>query len=176
MKLSLPKALKPFPENKYSEIISEVGKYRYKIFSEGEQIPGGLFQRNFNISNYNCVVAGTGDTLSPFYIDITATLRPIVVPADTPVVVVRLLRYDDAHGKPHFNADDQLIFASEDGSVWRLPRKDAPDHFIQIANTANLLTVADAYQLPDAKEGEVNQYSAKGAKLHINLKPVNASK
>ncbi len=173
MKISLPKALKPFPEKSYSEIINEVGKYRYSIFEEGESVPGGIFKQKLDLANYNCVVAGTGSTISAINLNIPTLSSSLVVPLDTPVVIVRLLRFDDSHGEPHYNADDQLIFATQDGTVWRLPRKDAPDHFIEIANSASLLTVAEAYQLPDVKQGPVSDYSAKGAKLHIDLKPLD---
>lgn len=166
--------LELFPEKGYNEILRAVGKFRYAIFEKGDVIPGGVFRKKLNLEHYNCVVAGTGCTTSLYKLS-TPTTPSIEIPKDTPVIVVRLLRFCNSHGDPHFNADDQLIFPSKEGTVWRLPRKDTPDHFVEIAGEANLITVADAFRLPDAKSGEIKDYSANGAKLYIDLHPLGGS-
>jgi len=163
--------LKIFPEKQYREILDEVGSYRYAIYEQDELIPGNLFTKTLGIENYHCVVAGTGDTLSICTL-ILSNAKEIIIPQGSPVVVVRLLREDLSHGEPHYNADDQIIFPTVGGDIFRLPRKDAPDHFFKIAGTANMLTIADAYHLPEEKSGPITQYSEKGARLHIDLFPV----
>lgn len=164
----MDKLFKLFPENKYKEIVKEVGVYQYCIYDKNESVPGGIFSGELNIQNYNCVVAGTGSTLSMYSVQIDH-IQKIVIPKDEQVIVVRLLRFDDKHGSPHYNADDQIIFPTADGAIVRLARKDAPDHYIEIAKHANISSIADAYKLPQNKYGSVDKYSEKGAKLQVEL-------
>ena len=162
--------LKLFPEKKYDEILKEVGSFRYVIYEPGESIPGNIFSQSLEIENYNCVVAGTGDTLLPCLLALP-THKNIVIPQGSPVIVVRLLREDRSHGELHYNADDQIIFPTVEGNIFRLSRKDAPDHYLQIAGTANILTIATAYSLPSDKCGPIGQYSERGARLYVDLMP-----
>ena len=97
--------------------------------------------------------------------------QKLVIPKNEQVIVVRLLRFDDMHGSPHYNADDQIIFPTIDGDIVRLARKDAPDHYIEIAEHTNISSIADAYKLPEFKFGSVDKYSEKGAKLQVELMP-----
>lgn len=162
--------LKVFSEKSYTQIINEVGSFRYAIYNQGETVPGDIFSRVLGIEHYNCVVAGTGSTLSLCTLTLPYS-KQVVIPQNSPVIVVRLLRADNTHNELHYNADDQIIFPTAEGHIFRLPRKDAPDHYITIAGTANMLPIADAYQLPEQKSGPIAQYSARGAKLHIDLEP-----
>ena len=169
----MSKILKPFSEKGYDEIINEVGQFRYNIFDQGEAIPSQVFKKDFNFDYYNCVIAGTGSTLTMCSLDLKLP-KKFTIPREASVVIVRLLRYDDSHGDPHYNADDQIIFPTEDGRIWRLARNSAPDHFISIVGSTNLFTIAEAYQLPEEKSGHISQYTEKGAKLHINLHPIKS--
>lgn len=166
----MARILKPFPEKGYNEIIKEVGQFRYKIFEKDEAIPGEIFKETLNFDPYNCVIAGTGSTLALCSLDLGLSER-YTIPKGVSVVICRLLRYDNSHGEPHYNADDQIIFPTSDGSIWRLPRKTAPDHYVQIAETADMFTLGDAYHLPKEKSGEIGQYTAQGARLYIDLLP-----
>jgi hypothetical protein len=166
----MSRKLKVFSEKNYTQIINEVGPFRYAIYDRGETVPGDIFSRVLAIEDYNCVVAGTGSTLSLCTLTLPYS-KQVVIPKNSPVIVVRLLRADNARGEMHYNADDQIVFPTIEGDIFRLPRKDAPDHYITIAGTANMLTLADAYQLPDQKSGPIAQYSAKGARLYVDLNP-----
>lgn len=159
-----------FSEDSYKEILKEVGPFRYSIYDPGELVPGNIFSKALNLENYNCVVAGTGSTLA--FCDLTLpNSKRIVIPKDSPVIVVRLLHEDTLHGTPHYNADDQIIFPTLQGNIFRLPRKDAPDHYREIVGTTNLFSIATAYQLPSSKSGPISQYTENGARLHIELSP-----
>jgi hypothetical protein len=160
--------LKIFPEKGYKEILQEVGKFRYAIYDKGETVPGDVFRRTLAIEQYNCVVAGTGSTVSLCALSLPEN-KQVVIPQNSPVVVVRLLRKDDKHGVVHYNADDQIIFPTEEGNIFRLARKDAPDHYLAIAAVSYTMPVADAFKLPLDKSGPIDKYSARGAKLHLNL-------
>lgn len=164
------KTFKLFPEKRYKEIVKEVGAYQYHIYDKDELVPGGIFYKELNIQNYNCVVAGTGSTLSMYSVQIDP-VQKIVIPKNEQVIVVRLLRFDDKHGAPHYNADDQIIFPTVAGDIVRLSRKDAPDHYVEIAQHANISSIADAYKLPNNKSGSVDKYAEKGAKLQVKLMP-----
>ena len=164
------KIFKPVPEKNYNKIIKEIGNFRYYIYNEGEPVPGDIFSRTLALQNYKCVVAGTGDTRESYTFE-NNYQQEILIPKGEQIVVVRLLRYDDSHGDPHYNADDQLIFPIQDGRVFRVSRNDVQDHYLKITATANMLSVADAFKLPTAKYGPVEKYSEKGASLHIEIVP-----
>lgn len=166
------KLVKIFPEKKYKEIIEEVGPYRYCIYEKDELIPGGIFSKGLAIQDYNCVVAASGSTTSLCTLQLTLD-KQVVIPKDAQVSIVRLLRYDGSHGEPHYNADDQIIFPTIEGNIFRVARRDNPDHYLKIAGSTNMFTIADAYRLPIEKTGPVNKYSAQGAKLHVKLEPYN---
>lgn len=168
----MAKIFKLFPERRYKEIIKEVGVYQYHIYDKDESVPGEIFQKELNIQNYNCIVAGTGSTLSMYSVQIDP-VHKIVIPKNEQVIVVRLLRFDDRHGTPHYNADDQIIFPTVAGDIVRLARKDAPDHYVEIAQHTNISSIVDAYKLPDNKSGSVDKYTEKGAKLQVELLPRN---
>jgi hypothetical protein len=167
----MSKIFKFFPEKKYREIIKELGVHRYCIYDKGETIPGDVFSKTLGIEEFNCVVAGTGGT-DTIYTIRHPLERQVVIPSGEQVIVVRLLRADHKHGKPHYNADDQIIFPTVDGDILRLSRKDAPDHYLEIAKNANMLTIADAFKLPKDKSGDVEKYTERGAKLHVDLLPL----
>ncbi|MBW2044308.1 MAG: hypothetical protein JRI96_05405 [Deltaproteobacteria bacterium] len=161
-------SLKYLKDKQYRDILNEVGRYSYRIFDKDELVPGNIFGGITGHQDYNYVVAGTGATISIY--TFTHTLNQnIIIPKDTPLFVARLLRYDDAHGKPHYNADDQIIFQTIKGNILRMSRKDAPDHFIKLTKKANLFTIAEAYKLPNKKSGPVEQYSENGSSLPIEI-------
>jgi len=167
-----------FPEKSYKEIITSIGSLHYCVFDQVEIIPGNIFSTTLPLQQYNCVVAGTGDTISDYNFTCISSLgstkhiaENIVIPKKTEIIVVRLLRHDTGHGENHFNATDQLIFLTKKGNVLSFSRKDAPDHYISIAKNARVISLADAYKLPKEKSGPVENYSAEGASLHIELLP-----
>jgi hypothetical protein len=167
--------LKIFPEENFKEIIEEIGPWNYRIYDKGERMPGPVFKRELEIAKYNCVVAGTGCTISD-YTMILPQEPEIVIPGGEPIMIIRLLRYDDGHGDPHYNANDQILFPAKSGTIYRLLRNDAPDHFIEIAANSNIASIAEAYNLPEEKSGPVVKYSAKGGKLHIDITPLDEKK
>jgi len=163
-----------FPEKEYKEIISEIGPFHYCIYEKGERLPGNVLPSALPFQDYNCVVAGSGSTLS------LCTLKfhqeKITIPIGAQVIVTRLLRFDNTHGEPHYNANDQLIFPTTSGNIFRLARNDAPDHYKRIINSTNMLSIADAYQLQESKYGHIAKYGEKGAKLHLELYPIQIDK
>jgi len=164
--------MKKFPEENFKEIIKEVGPWNYARYDKGECLPGQVLKRELDIQKYHCVVAGTGCTVSD-YSFVYPGQSDIVIPGGSPIMIARLLRYDDKHGEPHYNADDQLLFPIKSGDIYKLSRRDAPDHFIGITTNSTITSVADAYNLPEEKSGPIEKYSAKGAKLHIDIIPLD---
>ncbi|TRZ94942.1 hypothetical protein D4R78_05240 [bacterium] len=164
--------MKKFSEQNFKEIIKEVGPWNYHIYDKGESLPGQLLKQDLDIAKYNCVVAGTGCTLAN-YIVACPNQPKIIIPAGVPIMVFRLFRYDVGHGEPHYNANDQIIFPTKSGDFYRFSRKDAPDHFIKITANSTVRSIADAYNLPEEKSGPVDKYSVKGAKLHVDIVPLD---
>jgi len=164
--------LKCFPEKQYAEILKEVGAYQYHRYDKGEVLPGGMFKELPRFQDYNFAITGTGATIADYsftYADRYTDYPAITIPKGSQLFVVRFLRYDDRHGDPHYNADDQLIFPTLEGNILRMPRKSHQDHFIEIAKGTEISTVAEAYKLPKEKHGPINKYFEDGASLPIEI-------
>ena len=159
---------KIFPEKKYKEIVESIGRFKYFLYEKAEILPGGFFSQISRLSDYTCVLAGTGATTGTCTLRLLGT-EEIIIPKNEQVIVFRLLRYDDSHGEPHFNANDQIIFPTQKGNILRLARKDVPDHYIKISAESNMRTIAEAYKLPEEKSGPIEQYVESGARLHVDL-------
>jgi len=164
----MKKQLKLFLEEKYREIIRELGKFRYRIFNKGEKVPGNIFKNLSGINTYNCAVLGTGNTIGICSVQLPWG-EQIVIPQGEQVIVARLFRSDGSHGNPHYNADDQLIFPATAGHIFRLARNDAPDHYLEIAKHTNIMSIADAYKLPTENTGPVDKYCERGATVPIQF-------
>jgi hypothetical protein len=142
-------------------------------------VPDEIFKKQLNIPQYNFVVACSGTTTADYHISLVTKgglqeIGGIVIPKGHDITVVRLLRHCEHDGTPHFNADDQIIFPAADGNVYRLSRKDAPDHYIALSANVGIQDVASAFNLPDEKYGPINEYSHKGASLHVELNPLKS--
>ena len=166
--------IRAFPENHFTQLMSDIGESRYKIFEKTELLPDGVFRSNFHFQDYNCVFASTAATASDYNIVLKTAggenkISNLFIPKGNPIIVVRLLRYCEHDGIPHYNADDQVIFPTREGLTYRLSRKNAPDHYIALSGIAGLRDIADAYQLPDQKYGMAKDYKAKGAELHVEF-------
>jgi len=169
-------ALERFSEKRFKEIITEVGPYNYRLYEKGESLPGEVLGSRLEINDYNPVIIGTGASASAYKLFVkdifNGGVEPeIIIPKNSPVMLARLLRYDDTHGKPHYNATDQLFFSSEEGDVYRLVRTYPPDHVIKITENTNIISIASAFKLPDKKSGSVLEYTTDGAQLYIEVNP-----
>ena len=162
-----------FPEKKYQEILKEVGAYRYQVFDKNEKMPGDVFPIGMPFPTYTNILAGTGDTASDY--TFTDCEPRFTLPKGAQLIVARLLRYDYNRGNPHYNADDYLIFLTQEGNVFRMKRSHAPDHFIRIIDLSQVKPIAEAFHLPDEKAGPVENYGSKGASLHIQLEELGQS-
>jgi hypothetical protein len=160
-------SIESFPEKNYKEILREVGPFNYAIFEKGQSLPGNFLPKNLPFVNYMPLVAGTGSTAGD-YTFYEAQDR-FTIPKGTTVILQRLLRYDDGHGLPHYNADDHVIFETVEGNIFRMKKDKAPDHFLKIVDSARLTPIAEAYHLPDEKTGPVEQFGKKGALLPIKI-------
>ena len=156
-----------FSEKDYTEIINEVGSFRYSIFDQGESLPGNVLPKALPVHSYTPVLVGTGSTTSIY--TFSEAQGHFIVPKGSCVIVQRLLRFDDTHGTPHFNADDFVIFPTQEGNIFRMKKDKAEDHFIKITNSAHLNSIAAAYHLPQEKSGPVEEYKKNGASLPIKI-------
>ncbi len=170
------KSLERVPGRLFRDMIEDVGQRHYCLYEKGEHLPGDALKPSLDIDYYSSVIAGTGCSGDSYIITHGKNNPDIVIPKGSPLIVLRLLRYDDSGHNgygPHYNANDQLYFPSKSGDIYRLLRNDAPDHFKTITGSSTLISVADAYNLPDQKRGPVELYLAKGAKLHIEFVPID---
>lgn len=170
------KKIKPFSEKSFSHLIDIIGSYQYHIYEPSEMLPDGLFKEQLNFPDYNCAFVCTGTTTNDYQIELatidgTESLESILVPKDQNILVVRLLRRCEHDGHPHYNADDQIIFPTANGCIYRLSRKDAPDHYVELSENASCQSVAEAFALPEEDSGPIDDYKAKGAEIYVNCDP-----
>lgn len=166
--------IKPFPKSNFSKLINDIGESRYRIFEESELLPDGVFRSNFNFGNYNCVFASTTATASDYNLVLKTAgaddkINNLFIPQGNPIIVVRLLRYCEHDGIPHYNADDQIIFPTREGLTYRLSRKNTPDHYIALSEIAGQKDIVNAYRLPNQKYGMAKDYKANGAELYVEF-------
>lgn len=169
---------KIFSEKGYEGIIQRVGSAHYQVFDQHGPLPPGIFSKQPEWDLFNCVVAASGSTLQDYCFSYKTvdqssqySTQDFVVPSDSEIVVVRFLRYDKTHGSPHYNADDQIIFPTKQGNIFRISRNDAPDHYLSIVDNSTVADIAKAYKLPEEKSGPIGSYAAKGASFPIELSP-----
>jgi hypothetical protein len=164
--------LKPFPEKHYSEIISEIGQFRYGLFSPDEALPGNIFSKVNGLEDCRYVLAGTGATVSDFVISAIEG-NNLIIPKGSQVFVGRFLKYDASHGQPHFNAYDQIVFPTKGGNIFSFARNDAPDHFLEISELSHTRTLSEAYKLPRNKSGTIEEYKNSGASIYVEPEPLH---
>lgn len=170
------KKLEIFPDTAYANLVKMIGPYRYNIYNPSETLPNEVFKNELNISQYKCVFACVGATQADYNISLeriggSETIQNVIVPKDREIIAVRLLRKCNHDGTPHYNADDQIIFPTNKGDVYRISRRNAPDHYIPLTKNAGISSIADAYNLPDLQNGPIDHYDYNGASLHFDLKP-----
>jgi hypothetical protein len=175
MKIKFP--LKEVSEKSFKEIVAEIGPYNYCCYEKGDSIPGQIYKQIPSFLQFNCVVAGTGCTIADYNVTFKSVFKEaeqpeVIVPAGSPIMIVRGFRFDDTHAEPHYNVDDQLFFPVKSGEIYRMSRDDAEDHFIRLTENSSIKTIAEAYNLPEKKSGPTAEYSVKGAKLPIVVNPL----
>lgn len=167
-----------FPEESYENIINEIGSYHYRIYEKGDSLPEGIYKNELLFDQYYVSCISTGSTASNYKfsletLDDEKGIDKIYIPKESELIVVRLLRYCEHDGKPHYNADDQIIFQAIDGNIFRLSRNDAPDHYINLVKSASLQGIAEAYRLPCDKSGPADKYVENGAGMYIQIHQIN---
>lgn len=168
---------KLFPEKNYDAIMQWIGTGQYQIVDQYKDLPEGIFSKQPAWNTSNFVLAASGATTCDCSFSYTYKTRQgvqkdtqnIVVPSNSEIIIVRFLRYDETHGPPHYNADDQIIFPTKQGDIFRMSRNDAPDHYLLIVANSTVADIAGAYKLPELNNGPINTYTEKGASLPIEL-------
>lgn len=160
---------KIWSEQKYKKILEEIGKGNYKIFEPQDSfIPylyKGLPERFYDRFVGVCLASGTSTYVS----NVDFACEDIKIARGAQVIVWRTLRYCEHDGCPHLNADDNITFPDDKGNVWKISRNDAPDHYIRIATWAGLGHIAEAYHLPQDKQGTYSEYIENGAEVPIRM-------
>lgn len=161
---------RPFEEQKYKKIISAIGPNRYELFSKDEPLPGDLPYRIRGRQEYSYSLVGTGATIANYTFMELEEPR-FTIPKGSQLFVCRMFALDETHGFSHYNAYDQIIFPTLGGNIFSFARNNAPDHYIALSELGGLATISEAYKLPVAKTGTVNEYQARGASIHIEPMP-----
>jgi len=84
-----------------------------------------------------------------------------------PVYLLRIYRYCEHDGSPHFNVDDTALWTDRRGQQWRASSKDSPDHY-QAAVAGTLVSdVWSQYHFPVASSGPLEDFRREGAYLNF---------
>ncbi|MFA5155807.1 MAG: hypothetical protein WC532_00225 [Candidatus Omnitrophota bacterium] len=146
----------------FKYFVEQMGPANYEIFNSEEPMPFVVAQPPYR-GFYTCI--STSAT-----IDIkTVSYRNLELAPDAPVVVMRNMRYCDHNDKPHLNSDDTVFFAHKSGRIGRVVRKDAEDHYKEIAKIGGLEHIAEAFHLPKETSGPISQYVENGASVPIRI-------
>lgn len=141
---------KLWPEKKYTKILKEIGKNCYEIFEPSNAFiqvlyhdqPGQFPQRFIGV----CLSTCSSITINTAAVDYVC--ENIEISRGTDVVDWRTFRYCEYDGRPHLNAEDNIISPDKKGNIWKVSRNDVPDHYFGIATWAGLGDIAEAYHLP----------------------------
>ena len=170
--------LAPVPEQDYLRVLAEVGSWQYRVWNQDDVAPELVHFRQPEADQFSRVVAATGATAHDYHFSCMRqdasgqhVAETIVIPRGEQIAVVRFLCLHEGDGDPHFNAYDQIVFPTRRGDVFRMSRRDAPDHYISIADNSRTTSVADAYMLPHNNMGPVQDYGSRGASLQIRIVP-----
>ncbi len=160
---------KIWSEEKYTKILSEVGEGNYQIFEPKDPFIPYLYQELPKQFPYRFmgVCLATSATIATATVDFVC--EDISIAKGSHVIDWRTFRYCEHDGYPHLNADDNIIFPDKKGNIWKISRNDAPDHYISIATWAGLNYIAEAYHLPQEKQGPYSKYVANGATVPIRI-------
>lgn len=150
-------------EKIYTKILKEVNRSSYLIAKEKHPLLQSLWPYMQNTPFYG-VCLGSGSVLETPLI-----YHDFEIPARSEILVKRTLRYCNHNGILHLNADDDIIFPTKKGTILRIARKDAPDHYIKIATFGGLEHIADAYRLPEKSAGPIKEYVEGGALFPIMI-------
>lgn len=163
--------LKIVDEKIYTSVLNEVGKSKYQVFGKDESLPGDISRDYLMTTDFTSVVACSGSLTVDFKLGLHSqnglSVVDVVIPQNSQVVLFRTLRYCEHDGNPHYNSDDVIFFPDSRGNIIRLYRKDAPDHYYGLSNASGIVTIADAYHLPNNSNGPISLYSENGASLYI---------
>ena len=175
----MPPKVRPkvFSEKNYYNIMQWVGKGQYQIADHYKDLPQGVFSKQPDWNTANYVLAASGTTTCDYSFSYTYKTKQgvqkdtqkIFVPKNSEIIIVRFLRYDETHGDPHYNADDQMFFPTKRGDIFRMSRNDAPDHYCSIVANSTVYDIAGAYKLPYRNNGPIATYTEKGASLPIEI-------
>jgi hypothetical protein len=165
-------------EDDYTKMLNGVGSGCYHLYDDTKDLPFPFLNYRISQDPLTSVVAASGTTAHDYAFEYKSyradggySTEDFVVPHNSDIIVVRFLGFDDTHGDPHYNADDQVFFPVKSGNILRMSRQDAQDHYIPIVGDSTVWDVATAYHLPLEDYGPVQNYTANGASFPIQLIP-----
>ena len=98
----------------------------------------------------------------------------VIVPKGGQFVHQRFYRSCDHDGNHHANANDLLLFPTQEGRIGAISKNDSPDHYLALMQMAGIKELTQAYGLPKEKYGHLNLFTAAGAKIPsiVDFQPI----
>jgi len=162
-----------FSKDSYREILAMYGSSSYSIIEYSSDISPCII-KNFSYSKpWKMAVTCSGiigENMKVGY-ETESSINifgEFTIPANEQIVLVRLFRECCHDGTPHFNVDDQLIIPCTDGSILRIIRSEAPDHYIKAIAASSLSSIGSVYSLPCDSHGPIGSYIQSGAMYPIH--------
>ena len=167
------KGIELFSEDSYREIIAMYGSSSYSIIEYSSDISPCIIKHFSYNQPWKMAVTCSGiiDENKKVGYETESSINifgDFIIPANEQIVLVRLFRECCHDGTPHFNADDQLIVPCTDGSILRITRSKAPDHYIKAIAASSLSSIGSVYSLPCSSHGSIGSYIQNGAMYPIH--------
>jgi hypothetical protein len=133
----------------------EVGSY-VRIDDPG-QVPAGL--ADYCGTDFRtCVVAATGVLPEQWFFGTRNA------PVDE-LYLVKIYRYCEHAGTPHWNVDDVLYWSGGDAFNWKIDTKEGPDHYKRALAGTGLEHLSGAHMFPPGYSGVISEFWEKGGFL-----------
>ncbi len=164
----MKKKMSLFDEKNYNSIIKEYGASAYAVIHNATDLNPCIIQEISEDNDWKIAVTCSGilfeDKIVGFQRKNSIDKdEKHIVPANSQIILVRYFRECNHNGILHYNVNDQLIYPCKDGKVYRISRKDAPDHYLDIIGASSLTSIGSAYSLPIQEHGAIADYKKNGA-------------
>jgi hypothetical protein len=81
------------------------------------------------------------------------------------VILIRLIRYCEHDGNPHFNVDSRVLWSDSAGRAWQASYTGDPDHYEAVITGTDLPAAGATYRLPKSPRGTLDEFTKTGGYL-----------
>ena len=159
-----------FPSDAYAALESSISRGHFQRFDDPMSLPSALSRvASFPpASDYRSAIL-----MSALSSQHPPTIGGVTPASSSPVLRVAVLRIDKhgAHGEPHLNRDDVLLFKDGTGSAWQLHANDQSAHYRTLSDDSSLSYALEQHRWPKEPAGTLASLSSHGAWVGFSTAP-----